>query len=155
MVCCGREHDPASGNAVALQATGAAMSSFRDQIEACKDKVDRIQTETQKRTALLVHGAVVMDTPVDTSRARSNWTTTLNTVSTVQREADQAAKSNAEIQDIVSRKISIDDTIYITNNVPYIERLNDGYSAQAPAGFVEAAVQIGTERAKEFARAVK
>lgn len=131
------------------------MSAFRDQIEACKDKVDRIQTETQKRTALLVHGAVVSSTPVDTSRARSNWTTTINTVSTTQREADQAAKSNAEIEAVVSQTISIDDTIYIANNLPYIERLNDGYSAQAPAGFVEEAVQLGTARAHEFARAVK
>lgn len=30
--------------------------------------------------------------------------------------------------------------IYVFNNVPYIGRLNDGFSSQAPAGFVERAI---------------
>jgi hypothetical protein len=33
--------------------------------------------------------------------------------------------------------------IYISNNEPYIQRLNDGSSLQAPAGFVDRAVIIG------------
>ena len=32
--------------------------------------------------------------------------------------------------------------VYVTNNVPYIEKLNRGWSAQAPAAFVEAQIQI-------------
>ncbi len=36
--------------------------------------------------------------------------------------------------------------IYLTNNVPYITRLNDGHSRQAPAGFVQAAVRRGINR---------
>ncbi len=40
--------------------------------------------------------------------------------------------------------------IYITNNLPYIRRLNDGYSKQAPAGFVERAVLIGRKMRKNF-----
>lgn len=31
----------------------------------------------------------------------------------------------------------------ITNSVPYIGRLNNGWSQQAPAGFVRAAIQFG------------
>ena len=34
-------------------------------------------------------------------------------------------------------------TVYISNNVAYIGRLNAGSSAQAPAGFVEEAVSTG------------
>lgn len=34
--------------------------------------------------------------------------------------------------------------IYIQNNVPYIGMLNNGHSTQAPANFVEKAVQAGT-----------
>ena len=33
-----------------------------------------------------------------------------------------------------------DNVAYITNNVPYINKLNDGHSSQAPAHFVEAAI---------------
>jgi|ERR1051326_2164609 hypothetical protein len=34
-------------------------------------------------------------------------------------------------------------TIYIANNLPYMERLNAGYSPQTEAGFVERAVELG------------
>ncbi|HEX2242748.1 MAG TPA: hypothetical protein VHK27_05760 [Gammaproteobacteria bacterium] len=34
--------------------------------------------------------------------------------------------------------------LHIQNNVPYIERLNDGWSSQAPAGFVEKAALAAT-----------
>lgn len=34
-------------------------------------------------------------------------------------------------------------TVYVSNAAPYIQRLNDGYSKQAPAGFVQLAVQAG------------
>ncbi len=30
--------------------------------------------------------------------------------------------------------------LFLSNNVPYISRLNDGSSGQAPAGFVQAAI---------------
>ena len=30
---------------------------------------------------------------------------------------------------------------FVTNNVPYIERLNDGHSRQSPAGFVQRAIR--------------
>jgi hypothetical protein len=39
------------------------------------------------------------------------------------------------------------DTIYLTNNLPYIRRLEEGYSQQAPAGMVALTVQ-------EFAQVV-
>lgn len=47
------------------------------------------------------------------------------------------------------------DAIYITNNAPHIERLNEGWSAQTPAGFFERALVaarksiVGNWRLKE------
>jgi hypothetical protein len=35
--------------------------------------------------------------------------------------------------------------IYITNNVPYINRLNNGWSRQAPIGFVERSITRGVK----------
>ncbi len=40
-----------------------------------------------------------------------------------------------------------DKTVYLANNVIYIGRLNDGYSPQTAAGFVERAVKRGIEAA--------
>lgn len=36
-------------------------------------------------------------------------------------------------------------SIYISNSLPYISALNHGHSGQAPAGFVELAVQAGSQ----------
>lgn len=47
-------------------------------------------------------------------------------------------------------------SIHVTNNTSHIERLNEGWSAQTPAGFFERALQvakkslIGTWRLKEL-----
>jgi hypothetical protein len=74
---------------------------------------------------------LVSATPVKTGLAQSNWQVT----------------SGAPAEGIVEigHRASIPDTqpgdpIYIANNVPYIQRLNDGSSKQAPAGFVEDAI---------------
>ena len=43
--------------------------------------------------------------------------------------------------DAVAASLGADDDLYIANNVGHIGKLNDGSSQQAPAGFVESAVQ--------------
>lgn len=41
-------------------------------------------------------------------------------------------------------------TIYIANNIPYMEKLNAGYSNQTPAGWVKRAVEKGMEVARNY-----
>ena len=63
-----------------------------------------------------------------------------------------AANPNREGTDEVLSKtlnLKLDDTVYISNNLPYIQRLNDGYSQQAPENFVESAVQVAEGRLRE------
>lgn len=107
-----------------------------------------------RRVALKADQVVVTETPVDTGRARSNWIAQIGSGASTPIEAyspgekqstasqnTQAALDQAEgvIRGYVGgRGLSI----HITNNVPYIQRLNDGYSAQAPANFVETAVML-------------
>ncbi len=64
-----------------------------------------------KVMALDIHGRVVLATPVDTGNARSGWT--------------------------VDTSVPVP---VVENNVEYIGALNRGHSKQAPAGFVEAAI---------------
>lgn len=100
-----------------------------------------------RRCALATDAAVVLATPVDTGRARSNWQVELNSpietnttaVSPSGREAIESGK--AKIQQYKGGMPNA--AIYITNNLAYIGALNDGHSAQAPAGFVERAVMVG------------
>lgn len=91
--------------------------------------------------ALVADEAVVVGTPVDTGRARSNWITSLDAPVLDERPApfdrsgqlsiDQAHEELADFRG---------GDIFITNNVPYIMPLEHGHSAQAPDGMAQQAV---------------
>jgi hypothetical protein len=102
-------------------------------------------------------------TPVDTGAALSNWQVTLGTATapiippyvpsqrgktrqgtwahtidpSITREAN-IPPTLAAAQGVLSQKQS-NETIHLQNNVPYIVKLNNGSSAQAPAGFIDRA----------------
>lgn len=94
-----------------------------------------------RRVALDIDSALVLTTPVDTGRARSNWQvsigkTAFGTVDQLMSPSEAIGNAKAEL----SKLRDSDDKIHITNNLPYIQRLNEGWSPQQPAGFVDQAV---------------
>lgn len=126
--------------------------TFRQQLDAAyKKKVEGLMQRRQRATAMEVFASLIALTPVDTGRAKSNWWMDVNVIATALLEPDNAAGATQQAVTVGSSKIEMDDTIYISNNLPYINRLNDGHSKQAPAGFVESSVQIGSARGKEAA----
>ena len=104
-----------------------------------------------RKLALGALTAVVLRTPVDTGRARGNWQTSVG-VAIGGGETGSLDKSGTST--ITQGAASIGrqqgyTPIIIQNNVPYITRLNDGHSKQAPAGYVEGALAslgLGTGR---------
>lgn len=79
--------------------------------------------------------SVVMMTPVDTGRARGNWQVSANTPK--YSEIDRNSKNWSSVVAQEMQNIGkLGDTVHITNNLPYIERLEYGYSGQAPEGMV-------------------
>ncbi|MAR55999.1 MAG: hypothetical protein CMM93_02345 [Rickettsiales bacterium] len=134
------------------------MSDYRKQIDLAKAGIDKKLSKVVRLSALAVYGEVVKNTPVDTGRAKGNWWAGMNDVpatihdaedktsgASLQREAE--SKSREAIQ-----AFKPGSKIYISNNLPYIRRLNDGYSKQAPASFVESAAQVGVAKAKQIAK---
>jgi len=94
--------------------------------------------------ALDVHGNLVEATPVDTGHARINWTPT---VAAPARGEIEGADPGSAVDPVVALgPASPGDVMFITNNVPYIRRLNEGSSPQAPAGFVEKAVERAVKK---------
>jgi hypothetical protein len=99
-----------------------------------------------RKVALAADQVIVMATPVDEGRARSNWIAALDAaaVGTVEPYAEGAAAANGAIEQaarvIADYDGDVHSEIHLTNNLPYIGELNDGSSAQAPAGFVEKGV---------------
>jgi hypothetical protein len=90
-------------------------------------------------------------TPVDTGRARANWNASVNspdysTTGSFSTKWDKEHKhtgfAEAKIQTATRvLKFSTGDTFYMSNGLPYIERLDQGYSQQAAAGIVEPVLQ--------------
>lgn len=96
---------------------------------------------------------VVIHTPVDTSKALSNWQAGLSGKNENRllphvagsHGSTQGASIGATIAAAVQtlREARPGQTIHIFNNLPYIRKLNDGSSQQQPAGFVERAALVG------------
>lgn len=123
-----------------LKQFAARMRQLGKNVETGADRVVR-------QVALAVDATVVMATPVDEGRARSNWQVTLNTPANGTIDAYAAGKegstagqnSRAAIEQgkqVINQYKggSARAEIHITNNLPYIGRLNGGWSAQAPPG---------------------
>lgn len=91
---------------------------------------------------------VVSRTPVDSGQAVSSWKVGLNYIPRGVRtfspgafgstaSANRSAVLSSELPKVRRRRTG--QTISVVNTAPYISRLNDGTSAQAPAGFIETA----------------
>ena len=96
---------------------------------------------------------LVPATPVDTGFARGNWRPTINLPATtpVTFNDPTGAATMARIR-TVGRTYRLGQTLYITNNVGYINSLNEGSSPQAPKGFVQLAVRKGRADARRKTR---
>ena len=87
---------------------------------------------------------LIKQTPVDTGRARANWQVSISgfrqEILTNNDRTGSSAINNA-VGVISSSENVRYPTFYISNNLPYIEALNNGHSNQAPAKFVETSIR--------------
>lgn len=143
----------------------SSLEEFAARIKVIGKGIETNATKLQKQTAIAVDQTVVLATPVDTGRARSNWIAQggYPARQTVDPYApgtglgrSEGANAQAALEQgraaIESARPGID--LYISNNLPYIKKLNEGHSAQAPAGFVEKAIKAGIRIVRK-ARLVK
>jgi len=114
-----------------------------------------------KRVANEVLKSLVTTTPVDTSKALSNWRVSVKGRRTTKsisahikgfagstRAASAAIAISTGSGVIASREAK--KTIHITNNLPYIEGLDNGTISLQPSGFVAKALIIGNAEARAF-----
>jgi len=101
-----------------------------------KKAIDDITTNTNDKVRGVMFQAlsnIQLGTPVDSGRARSNWF--LTTTSPSDKETNSVSGNSITLNDLPP--FVLDKTIYYTNNLPYIERLEfQGWSKQAPSGWV-------------------
>lgn len=107
--------------------------------------------------ALVLDREVVTRTPVDTGRARSNWLVSIGNPRTdnigpyAPGDAGSTAGANVNMalqqgNEAIGRyRIDNNLDIYIANNLPYIGRLDDGWSPQAPPGYIGDCVRVAQD----------
>ena len=95
-----------------------------------------------RKIALELFRRVILKTPVDKGGARSNWQASLGSPATGTVDATDT-QAGPTFRKVVSATEGFDvgDTIYLANNLPYIRRLEEGSSQQAPQGMVALTVQ--------------
>ena len=131
------------------------LNRFARRMDVRGRQVTDNMSRAVRRVALAVDQAVVLGTPVDTGYARSNWLVSIGEPREEplegpyapgrklgKGETKNAQAALAQGQQAIDQQDPGQD-IWISNNVDYIGRLNEGSSEQAPAQFVEEAVANG------------
>lgn len=112
---------------------------FKKHIAKAKDKTEMFA----KMLAIDIDAALVMRSPVDTGRFRANWMVGIGAINTETFERFSDVSHEPLINSI---KVN-GQTIYITNSLPYAQRLEYGWSKQAPDGMVRLTVAEMSSRA--------
>lgn len=117
---------------------GFKPGSFSAQVtsfgQKTMDSVERIR----RGVTLKLFGAVIMDTPVLSGRARGNWRVSEGkpVLDTLDRVDPTGAAVLAEVTSAVVASKG-DTAMFLANSLPYIARLEyDGWSKKAPEGMV-------------------
>lgn len=134
------------------------LKDLANEVRAFSDGLNEVSNQASCEVALAIVTDLAPKTPVDTSKALSNWRVGIGQKPALaipphspgrhgsSQEASVAATISEAKAKLAAKKPG--ETIWISNVLPYIRRLNEGYSKQAPAGFVERAILIGRKIAE-------
>lgn len=106
------------------------------QSKAIGDELRKQVATIVKATVLELDANLREATPVDTGHARANWVPSIGSPSSAE---DAGAAHEAGTAAILAYKLE-DGPAWESNNVPYVLALNAGSSTQAPALWIEAAI---------------
>ena len=136
------------------------LSAFKKGVRECgKTLFPKVVKREQADLFGRVCSGILLATPVLTSHARHNWMPQLNEPLLEELEGvagiDYTGEpfTGAEVAKIerVQNEImesELGQTAYLSNNAPYIELLEDGWSQKAPAGMCELTIHSVLEHAQ-------
>ena len=118
--------------------------SWESDWKKIESKIDQTLNKGIRATLFEVSVAIIKETPADLGTARRNWQASVGRGATGEIAAEGSVRSSeakaiAEVDQTVS--VAVGDLYYLTNNLPYIERLEYGWSQQAPGGMVRKNMQ--------------
>lgn len=137
---------------------GATLLDLAVRLESIADAVPAAVADLTNEIVLEAVAYLTDETPVDTSRALSNWQVSLGRpfmydIGPYAEGIWGSTKAVSREQAIATARYLLSmrkpgQTVFISNNVPYIRRLNSGWSKQHAGGFVEMAVARARRRTK-------
>lgn len=134
------------------------MHNLKSKLEKLKKHIKKEANLRKVRLAKLIAFNLINTTPVDTSKALSNWIVNIQSPSKKEippyfvgvdgSTADMSAAASYLMAETKIRRAKVGQTIYITNNVDYILLLNMGLSRQAQPHFIEEQISNAIENEK-------
>lgn len=107
--------------------------SFATQLRSATGQMAQAINTTWKRSVLQAFTSTIIRTPVLDGYAKGSWLVGQNNDGQIPFRTEPDLNFSQKIPDIGG-------TVLLYSNMPYIERLEDGYSTQAPAGMVKVTV---------------
>lgn len=94
---------------------------------------------------------ITLSTPVDTGRARWGWNCSIGRPDmTNPPEGKYTLDAGRAVETFSISAVNGKDTLYVANAVPYIGKLNEGWSRQAPARFVELSFETAFNKLRKY-----
>lgn len=122
--------------------------SFERELSILDDIEDEV-SRVGRKIGVNIDRRLVNETPRDTGSAKSSWLVSIGQPnnSVVNTEEGAAIPAALEQGSRTASRYESGDTMYIQNNQPYINRLNEGSSEQAPRHFVDQIIMEEVNRA--------
>ena len=130
--------------------------SFALDVSKFVEKAKKNPEKVMRQVSIKLFSAIIKASPVDTGRFRMNWMASGSAPSSGTTDATDKS-GNIAIGNATSFVLKDTDwsEFTLTNNLPYAQRLEYGWSQQAPAGMVRTNVSRFQQLINEEANKVK
>lgn len=131
--------------------------SFTLDVKAFCEKAKKNPEIVMRQVSIKLFRAIILASPVDTGRFRNNWFAAAGSTpspETTTYAGKEGAAAIARMTKVVGESRGYGWTeLTLTNNLPYAQRLEYGWSKQAPVGMVRVNIaRFNTLLAEEAAK---
>jgi hypothetical protein len=120
-----------------------------NQVRSVVNALTNFSEDIIKQLTIETTAEVVKATPIDTGWARANWIPSVGDpvdATTGSKDGVTTSRQEAGVAEVLTTYTLRRGNLFITNNVPYITKLNEGTSTQAPSGFVQQSIARAIKR---------
>lgn len=110
---------------------------FSDQIRAFGITTSKAHDKVVRETTIALFTSVITETPVDEGAAKGSWQTTVAAPAEGQSGRADPSGRMAIAEAMANTPAGAGQVTFLTSNLAYIERLENGWSMQAPNGMVK------------------